>query len=64
MGISDREIARRLELRPATLNEWKKTRTKLYQHVVDGFTCKELMESMETNVDEIKEAIRHYKQDR
>jgi len=61
MGISDREISRRLDLRPATLNEWKSSRPELYQHIVQGYKCKELLESMEVSVDEVKAAIEQYK---
>lgn len=59
--LTDKEIAKKIEIGAVTFSRWKKERPKLYQRIKKSFECEALIDKLNTSSEQIREAIAAYK---
>jgi len=55
MKLTQQDKARLLNIDPRTLRNWKKDKPYLYEIIEKGFAFEEFIQTMQKNLDEIKE---------
>jgi len=49
--ITDTEVSKRLDIPLSTINVWKKTKVKLYEHIIKGFITEMEQEELRAKAD-------------
>ena len=59
-----KDMAKAINVQESTFSRWKHSRPELYQRIVKSFECEETLKQLGLTLDEAKEIIKRYQNER